>query len=91
MGDMADQRDIAATDDRGRPRESARAAVEHALEGDDGDPAVHIERGGENGCSAHLERRGHLAVSLGDQIESKWGGCGLVVGWRERVGEERML
>lgn len=81
MGDLADQRDAAPTDDRGRPREPARAAVEHALAGDDGDSAVHVEREGENGRSAHLKRRGHLAVSLGDQAESQWGGCRVVVGW----------
>jgi hypothetical protein len=81
MGDLADQRDAAATDERGRAREPARAAVEHALASGDGHSAVHVEREGENGGSAHLECRGHLAISLGDQAESKWGGCRVALGW----------
>ena len=81
MGDLANQRDAAPTDDRGRSRESAHAAVEYALTGSDGDFTVHVERERENGGSAHLERRGHLAVSLGDQVEGKRGGCGVAVGW----------
>jgi hypothetical protein len=91
MGNLADQRDTASTDNRGRPRGPACATVEHTLAGDDGDSAVHVEREGENGRSAHLKRRRYLAVSLGDQVESEWGGCGLVVGWGERVGEYGML
>ena len=76
MGDLANQRDAAPTDDRGRSRESAHATIEYALTSGDGDSAVHVERERTNGGSAHLERGGHLAVSLGDQVEGKRGGCG---------------
>jgi len=91
MGNLADQRDAAPTNNRGRPRECTRAAVEHALAGGDGHFAVHVEREGENGCSAHLKRRGYLPVSLGNQASSKWGGCRLVLGWRNVLGEDGML
>lgn len=89
MGDLANQRDAAATDERGRARAAARAALAHALAGGDGHFAVHVERAGADGRAAHLECRGHLPVSLGDQAESKWYGSRVVVGWGEKDIEER--
>ena len=81
VGNLADPHHTPPADERGRPGESARAAVEHPRPRAHGHCPVYRERAGPRRRSAHLERRGHLPLSLGDQVESQRRGSRFLLSW----------